>query len=159
MRLYLLRHGHAMPREEYRGEDAKRPLTESGVELLRAQAEAFRRMDLGVDVIITSPYTRAEQTAQIVADRLDLRSRLMRDERLAPGFQQQALSELLRENEMAHGIMLVGHEPDLSEMVSGLIGGGRVVMKKGALARVDLPEHSVRRGELVWLVPSTALAS
>jgi phosphohistidine phosphatase len=158
MRVYFLRHGQAAARGEWGGADSERPLTEAGVELMRREAEGMKRLGLGLEIIITSPSVRAAQTAAIVAEHLDMRGRLMRDERLAPGFGPRKLAEILHENEMAAAVLLVGHEPDFSETVSDLIGGARLVFKKGALARVDLPEHSVRRGDLVWLVPPGALA-
>lgn len=158
MRLYFLRHGRAEERSVWNGEDARRPLTEQGVELIRAEAEGLRRVGIDPAMIITSPYQRAAQTAEIVAEHLDLRGRLLHDERLAAGFGVAALEEILRENEHAAAILLVGHEPDFSDVISELTGGSRVVLKKGALARVDLPDHSVKRGELVWLIPSAALA-
>jgi phosphohistidine phosphatase len=158
MRIYFLRHGQAAVRGEWGGADSERPLTETGVELMRREAEGMKRLGLGLEVIITSPYARAAQTADIVAERLDMRGRPMRDERLAPGFGPRLLAEILRENELAGAVLLVGHEPDFSETVGDLVGGARLVFKKGALARVDLPEHSVRRGDLVWLVPPGVLA-
>ncbi len=54
--------------------------------------------------------------------------------------------------------MLVGHEPDFSETIAELIGGGRVVCKKGGLARVDVADSSLDDGELVWLLPPKDLA-
>jgi phosphohistidine phosphatase len=55
--------------------------------------------------------------------------------------------------------MLVGHEPDFSRTISALIGGGRVVMKKGGLARVDVESIDPPDGELVWLVTSKTLGA
>lgn len=158
MRLYFLRHGRAEERSVWNGDDVRRPLTEPGVELLRAEAETLRRLAIEPEMIITSPYVRAAQTAEIVAEHLDLKGRLLHDERLSPGFGMPALKEILQENEHAGSVMLVGHEPDFSDVISALTGGGRIVLKKGALARVDLPDHSVKRGALVWLIPATVLA-
>jgi len=158
MRLYFLRHGRAVARDEWGGDDAQRPLTEDGVELVRAEADSLRRMALDPTVIITSPLVRAVQTADIVVERLDLSGRLLHDDRMAAGLDLDTLQELVRENDHAAAILFVGHEPDFSEIISGLTGGKSIVMKKGALARVDLPDHSVRRGHLVWLIPSAALA-
>jgi phosphohistidine phosphatase SixA len=54
--------------------------------------------------------------------------------------------------------MLVGHEPDFSRTIGALIGSGRVQIKKGGLARVDVKNASLQSGELVWLIPPKALA-
>lgn len=158
MRVYFLRHGQAAARADWKGDDGARPLTLAGVELLHREAKAIKRLDLGLDVIVTSPHVRAAQTAQIVAEHLDMRGRLVHDERLAPGFGVKQLGEILQENQMAGALLLVGHEPDFSETVGELIGGGRVVCKKGGLVRVDLPDHTPRHGQLVWLIPPGALA-
>jgi phosphohistidine phosphatase len=48
--------------------------------------------------------------------------------------------------------MLVGHEPSFSQVIGQLIGGGRIVMKKGGLARVDVNSIDTLPGELVWLL-------
>ena len=158
MRLYFLRHGRAVARHEWSGPDPDRPLTEEGVELMRAEAQGLRRLDFDPTLIITSPYVRAAQTADIVAEHLDMRGRVLRDERLAPGFGLRQAEEILAENEHAASVLLVGHEPDFSATISEITGGSDIVCKKGALARVDLPDHSVRRGSLVWLIPSGPLA-
>lgn len=159
MRLYFLRHGRAVSRGEWSGDDADRPLTEEGVELLHAEAKGLRRLNFDPTLIITSPYARAAHTAEIIAEHLDMRGRVLHDDRLTPGFGLTQVEQIIRENEHAESILFVGHEPDFSEAVSDITGGSAINFKKGALARVDLPDHSVRRGSLVWLIPSGPLAS
>lgn len=159
MKVYFLRHGIAWERGEWKGADAERPLTSDGIEKLRNTAETLVHLDLGLDAIITSPLVRARQTAEIVAEKLGLRAKLSEDKRLASGFNQDQLHVILREHSRANAVMLVGHEPDLSETISKLIGGGRIVMKKGGLALVELPNAQSRRGELLWLLPPKWLAS
>jgi phosphohistidine phosphatase len=157
MRVYFLRHGRAAVRGEWAGADGERPLTADGAEQLHREAEAMKRLELGLGLIVTSPYVRAYQTAEIVAEHLDMRDRLVTDERLEPGFGSAELGAILSENETAAAIMFVGHEPDFSTTIGRLTGGGRVVCKKGGLARVDLAEATDRHGELVWLIPPGAL--
>ncbi len=84
--------------------------------------------------------------------------RVVEDERLAPGFDAGGLRDLLEDRPVTAAVMLVGHEPDFSEIIAELIGGGRVVCKKGGLARVDVAELSFAGGELVWLLPPKDLA-
>jgi phosphohistidine phosphatase SixA len=86
-------------------------------------------------------------------------AKLFLNRRLASGFNQDQLHVILHEHARANAVMLVGHEPDLSEAISKLIGGGRVAMKKGGLALVELPNAQTRRGELLWLLPPKWLAS
>ena len=159
MRVYFLRHGKAEDRAAWRGRDADRPLTAEGEEALRRAAKQLRAMDLALDVVVTSPYVRARRTAEIVADELGLGGRLVVDDRLAPGFDLRRLEQVLAAHGPADGVMVVGHEPDFSETVAELIGGGDVVMKKGGLARVDATAPAAGGGQLVWLLTPPLLGS
>jgi phosphohistidine phosphatase len=156
MKIFFLRHGLAGDRTEWKGDDAKRPLTDEGIEKMKRIAAALAALDLGLDVIVTSPLVRAKQTAEIVAHTLG--APLTEDARLAPGFNAEQLRALLLDHPDARAVMVVGHEPDFSETISALIGGGRIVCRKGSVALVDLPDVSSRRAELVWLVPPKVLA-
>jgi phosphohistidine phosphatase len=157
MKLFFLRHGLA-DRSAWSGSDYERPLTPYGKERMRAEAETIARLDLGLDAILTSPLTRASQTAEIAADRLSLLDRLVEDERLSPGFDRADLLAMLEDHDEADSLMFVGHEPDFSWTIESIIGGGSVVCKKGSLARVDLTDAGELSGELVWLIPPKALA-
>ena len=156
--IYFLRHGLA-DRSEWSGDDFQRPLTAVGKAQMAREAKTIARLNLEVDLILSSPLARAHQTADIVAGALDMRDRLVADRRLAPGFDVGALEEMVREHPGLSTFMVVGHEPDFSETISALIGGGRIVCKKGAMARVDLPDDGSLNGELVWLVPPGILAA
>ena len=156
MKLYFLRHGRA-DRSAWMGMDFERPLTGEGKERMAQEADTIHQLDLGVDAILTSPLIRALQTAEIVAERMNALDLLVVDERLEPGFGPSDLAEILEEYPQADEIMLVGHEPDFSETISYLIGGGTIVCKKGSLARVDLVDAGPMAGELVWLIPPKAL--
>jgi phosphohistidine phosphatase len=157
MVLYFLRHGVAGNREEWKGDDALRPLTKKGMKKMVSQAKSIDAMDLKLDLIITSPLARAFQTADIVADELDMGERLVQDERLGPGFGIDDLAQVLQNYPEASNILLVGHEPDFSQTISALIGGSRLVVKKGGLARVDVINADPMQGELVWLLPPWAM--
>jgi phosphohistidine phosphatase len=157
IRLYFLRHGPAADREQWEGSDFDRPLTAQGRERIEAEAKTLKRLDLRLDEILTSPLVRAEQTAVIVADALKMRDNLTRDARLGPGFEVDRLANILREHREASALMLVGHEPSFSETVSRLIGGGAIELRKGGLARVDLPDPAQAQGELAWLLPPRVL--
>jgi phosphohistidine phosphatase len=159
MKVFFLRHGSALGRDEWKGADAERPLTSDGIEKLRNTAETLAHLDLALDAIITSPLVRARQTAEIVAKKLGLQAKLSEDQRLASGFNEVQLHDILHEHARANAVMLVGHEPDLSDVIGKLIGGGRVAMKKGGLALVELPNPQTKRGELLWLFPPKWLAS
>ncbi len=157
MILYFLRHGLALDREEWKDDDLLRPLTSRGMKNMLRQAETFRALDLGLDIIISSPLVRAYQTADIVAKRLGMQNELVQDDRLGPGFGYPELVEMLKDHAEADQVMLVGHEPGFSQAIGALIGGGGVVCKKGGLARVDITASDPLQGVLVWLVPPKLL--
>lgn len=157
MDLYFLRHGIAADREDWSEDDTLRPLTEDGAERLAKIAAVLVRLRLGLTAVVTSPLVRARQTAEIVARALGLQDALEEDERLAPGFGLAQLDGILHAHPDARALMLVGHEPDFSDAIGALIGGGRVVCKKGGVALVSLPDPGSLDGELVWLAPPRLL--
>ena len=149
-RLYLLRHGKAVSRMAWDGDDGSRPLTSEGETAMWREAEALKRLGLAPDVVITSPLVRARRTAEIVAETLGVTDRLVEDERLAHGFDARTLARIVDPHDGAQ-VMVVGHEPAFSTVVAELIGGGTVALKKGGVARVDL-DADLKHGELAWLL-------
>ncbi|MBI3244441.1 MAG: histidine phosphatase family protein [Chloroflexi bacterium] len=154
-KLYFLRHGLA-DWPDWTGADDERPLTPDGIEKMKLEAKAIKRLKLKPDAILSSPLIRARQTADLVADRLGLTVKVTR--LLAPGFNIAQLDKLVREADAAT-LLFVGHEPDFSTTLSQLIGGGHVVMKKGGLARVDITALDPLSGELVWLLAPAVLTN
>jgi phosphohistidine phosphatase len=92
-----------------------------------------------------------------VAERLGLEVRV--EPSLAPGFDAKKLRTLLRRFASAPALLLVGHEPDLGDTLGELVGGTRVALKKGGLARVDLASVARPAGTLVWLLPPKLLGA
>jgi phosphohistidine phosphatase len=121
------------------------------------EAKTIAKLALDLGTIVTSPLVRAKQTAVIVADTLDMRSRLVEDRRLGFAFDSSALAEILRERSEG-AIMLVGHEPSMSRTIGVVVGGARIDFKKGSLACVNFENPASLAGELVWLVPPKVLA-
>lgn len=157
MNLYLLRHGAAAQRGAPYVNDADRPLTDQGREKLRAVARAMKAMKLSFDRILSSPCLRARQTAEIVADRLRLAGRIEFSDHLAPDGKIDALIQQLKGfRPKPENVLLVGHEPCLSELASILMTGKTglpVKLKKAGLVR--LSANSLRAGacaELDWLL-------
>lgn len=157
VRVYFLRHGKAVSRAEWATDDDLRPLTEDGERVVRAEARTMRRLGLAVGVIVTSPLARARRTADIFAEELDLGARVVDDVRLAHGFDLGRLVKIVARHPDDGTIMVVGHEPEFSSTISAAIGGGRVEMKKGALARVDFSGPELRNGVLAWLATPAQL--
>jgi phosphohistidine phosphatase len=157
LKLYFLRHGQAGNRQDWHGDDSERPLTAEGMKRLKREAAAIWKLGLSLDVIISSPLVRAFQTAEIVAKAADSTARVITDDRLAPGFGPKELTAILADHSGARGLLLVGHEPDFSETIGQVTGGGRITMKKGSLAYVEVEDPSSLEGALVWLIPPKAL--
>ena len=150
MDLLFLRHGPAGSRAEWSGPDAERPLTDQGREVVRRAAALLAAAGVTVDAVLTSPYARAHETAEIAAAALGASERLADDERLEPGFGRDGLASIVADHAGAGCLLLVGHEPDFSATI-GALTGGDVVVKKAGLARVDVDEHTLR-GRLLWLL-------
>ena len=153
MKLYFLRHGLADWPEWDPARDHERPLTKEGLKKMKAQARTLAALNLKLDAILSSPYTRAYQTADIVAARLKLEVKT--EPLLATGFTAEKLASIVEAYADAQALLLVGHEPSFSTVIAGLIGGGRVQLRKGALARVDV--NAELQGELVWLLQPKVL--
>jgi phosphohistidine phosphatase len=157
LKLYFLRHGQAGNRLEWHGDDSKRPLTVEGKKRMQREAATIWKLELPLDVIISSPLVRALQTAEIVAKARGSAARLITDDRLATGLGPKELAAIVAEHRDARGLMLVGHEPDFSQTISHVTGGGRMAIKKGALAYVEVPDPASLKGTLVWLIPAKVL--
>ena len=157
MNLFFLRHGIAGDRADWKGDDSLRPLTSKGRSQLVLTAKVMASLGIEFDAVLTSPLVRARETAEIVAARLGATHRLREEPRLEPGFDVTRLSDVLAGRGRDRTLLLVGHEPDFSQMIGHLTGGGRLVMKKGGLARVDLEDPASLRGTLVWLLPPKVL--
>jgi phosphohistidine phosphatase len=158
MNLFLLRHGVAVERDEfdYAG-DASRRLTPKGKKQLRAVADALPAMGLCFDVILSSPLVRARQTAEIIAGDLKLMRRLAFTDELKPGGNAKNLVQKIGQlKPVPENVLLVGHEPDFSELISLLVTGshgGGFALKKGGLAKLE--SEKLRAGKcaaLAWLL-------
>src|SRR5689334_4921844 len=119
MNLYLLRHGLAADLDtQGLTKDADRPLTSKGERKLWKIAEGMKALELRFDVILSSPYLRARQTAEIIAETLHESRRVEFSETLTPSGNAKKLVELLKELARAQeDVLLVGHEPHLSEFI------------------------------------------
>lgn len=155
MKLYFLRHGIA---EEYSasGRDSDRRLTPEGIAGMEAEARTLSAMNLRLDRIVTSPYPRAKETAEIVARALGIESKVEVDSRLQPGARLRGLQEIVEENP-ADRIMVVGHNPDFSMMPALLTGCPAFELKKGGIIRVDCLRIEPGAASLEWFIPPSVL--
>jgi phosphohistidine phosphatase SixA len=148
MDVYLVRHAIAHERSRARWpKDALRPLTAAGILPKSAQ-------------VLTSPYVRARDTAAILTSVAKLRVPVEASE-LASGMPARAAFELLRSHKEA-AIVLVGHEPNLSILLSVALGGDgtslKIAFKKGGAACIEFA-GSIQPGHatLKWMMPPRAL--
>jgi phosphohistidine phosphatase len=147
MQLYFLRHGEA-DWPDWTKPDDERPLTDFGKKEVRQVAKFLDRLKVKPDLIVTSPLPRASQTAEIAAEQL--KTKLRQDEALEPGFGISELGTVLKRHR-SKVLMLVGHEPDFTTVISALTGASLKLSKAGvALLEVD-PESE--EGKLLWLFP------
>jgi phosphohistidine phosphatase len=121
MHIYLMRHAEAVSPNDWTGPDKTRPLSESGISALKAALQHMRRQRLSADALLTSPYRRANQTADMVAEELHVLQTLQRPE-LAAGARLDAFKKMLGENLGANSLWIVGHMPELSAFASQLTG-------------------------------------
>ena len=154
--VYFLRHGDAGDKRSWAGKDAGRPLSDLGIARTNALARHFEGTSLSPSSILTSPYARALQTADIVAGVFGVRGSVVVDERLVPTFGTKELLCILAED-ASRRILLVGHDPSFSSTIGEVIGGGAIALRKGGLARVDFEDAAVLRGRLIWLVTPSLL--
>ncbi|HEV8282044.1 MAG TPA: histidine phosphatase family protein [Candidatus Limnocylindrales bacterium] len=156
MLLHLLRHADAGDPEAWEGPDAARPLTDKG----RSQSERLGKYLAGIAFkggpFISSPKVRAVQTAELVAERLKAEVDL--DDRLGEALDLEAVESILRDAGDPERAVLVGHDPDFSDLLAELVETSRVPMRKGALARIEV-DRPLRPGggTLRWLIPPDAL--
>jgi phosphohistidine phosphatase len=154
LELYLIRHGVAAERGPEYPDDSKRPLTGSGMSKLRQAAKALNALDVGFDLIITSPLVRTRQTADIVAETLSGKPAVTTSDSLAPAGTPAAVMQELAKHARKARIALVGHEPNLGELAARLVGArSPIEFKKGAICRIDfdvLPPKGL--GRLQWFV-------
>ena len=155
--LYLVRHAHAGDAARWTGDDARRPLSAKG----RMQAERLARLlaalQVDIDVIVSSPRVRARESAEPIARSLGMEVRI--DERLGGGLTIRGLEQVLVDHGDPSRALIVGHDPDFSDLVADLSGATSLPMRKGALARLD-GSRPLRPGGAIlrWLIPPDALA-
>jgi phosphohistidine phosphatase len=161
MLVYLVRHAIADGRDPDRWpDDRDRPLTEEGRRRFRSAAKGLRKLAEAPDLVLTSPYLRARQTAALLHEHARWPEPVAHD---ALGAEQSAAGMLavLEAQQQRAAVALVGHEPTLSELASGLLCGDPVrvtiELKKGAVACLRVHATLAGRAELLWLLPPRVL--
>jgi phosphohistidine phosphatase len=163
MEIYILRHAIAEPAPNPpSGGDSRRRLTTEGAEKMRRAAKGMKALELAFDLIVSSPYLRAKETAEIVSDVLRPGRKPELSATLTPdGNPKELIDELKRKHGDKNQVLLVGHEPYLSRLISVLVSGharASIELKKGALCKLTVGalEHD-RCATLEWLLTSRQL--
>ncbi len=160
MIIYVLRHGIA--EEGHAGQpDSQRRLTKEGKSKLSDVLERARDTGVRPDVILTSPFVRAVETAKIAAETLKYEAPLIPVPELTPDGSPEQVWQEVRNHSEAEELLIAGHEPLLSQLVAYLLGSPalQVDMKKGALVAIDCAQlRGQPRGVLLWMLTAKLAA-
>lgn len=161
MNLYIIRHCEAAPVGGRVRLDADRPLTPRGEEDAAMVAGALAALDNNIGVILSSPLVRAVQTSRIIASRIPGAPSVTPTGNLSPGFRPKALLTELAAAPASKGVILVGHQPDLGELIALLIADGssaEIGFPPGAAAKITFePARGAHEARMHWLLTPEAL--
>jgi phosphohistidine phosphatase len=155
MHLYVVRHGIAIDREDPNcPPDPERHLTEEGVEKAGAVARGVAALGATADLLLSSPYVRALQTAEIFADIFEYsKQKIRRTDLLLPGGEPSLFFRELAKDKQSSAVFCFGHAPQLDDLIATALGSKHHVtaLKKAGVALVELRRVSPPSGQLVWL--------
>jgi phosphohistidine phosphatase len=155
MDLYVIRHAEAEPQDKKHPDDDQRPLTDTGVEQARLLAEGLQQRGVVLEMLVSSPLLRAQQTAEGIREHWNgAAPELETCADLAPGGKPRKVLRFL-EKVKGKSIGVVGHVPDLGTFAGWLLGSRKVQpdFAKGGVALIRFPEGLAKgAGQLVWLV-------
>jgi phosphohistidine phosphatase len=163
--LYVLRHGIAVTRGDPGYPlDSDRPLTSKGIKKMRRVAAGMRSLKVEFNVILTSPYRRALETAFIVARQYRQGESIQTTSALTPeALPEETVRVLQDKYSSCKSLLLVGHEPQLSAIVSTLTSGkagARPLLKKGGLCKLKVEKlHAGKCATLLWLLTPKQISS
>jgi phosphohistidine phosphatase len=154
MDIYILRHGEAQPRSEDLPE-AERELTQKGRRDVERIARLAWAAKVQPDLVLSSPYARAKQTAEIAIQAFESKPDLVETPVLVPSGSPKQVWREIKSHSKSRQLLLVGHEPQLSDLVAYLLVSPalRLDLKKGALVRIRVDQLGVEpHGELKWVL-------
>lgn len=155
MEIYVVRHGIAIDREDPKcPPDPERYLTEEGVEKTKRVAAGVAGLRATADVLLSSPYVRAMQTAEIFATALDYpKQKIRRTDLLLPGAEPTLLFRELAKDKHHSTLFIFGHAPQLDDVIATALGSKHHMtsLKKAGVALLELKRVSPPNGQLVWL--------
>ena len=152
MIVYFLRHASAGEPMMNAKKDEKRALDKSGIEQCGYVGRALAAMDVHIDVMISSPLKRATQTASLVGNELSYEGKLQLEDALRPTAAFADFRKLLDKYAKYESVMVVGHNPNLSEFTGRCISEAgceaSVELKKGGVAKVETGRNSLEGEEI-----------
>jgi phosphohistidine phosphatase len=154
MELYLLRHGIA-ENQSATGRDEDRSLTEEGRQKLHRVLKRAASAGVAPSLILSSPYKRALETAEIAGSELKYRGEILRVGSLTPDSSPPSVWSEIRDHRDETSILLAGHEPLFSSTVALLLGSKHqmVDFRKAALVRIDIESFGQEpHGVLQWML-------
>ena len=165
MELLVIRHAIAEEREDFAAtgrDDSERPLTSEGRRKMRRVADGLRKLVPTIDLLASSPYTRALQTAEIVAWRYEIDpDEIVKVDALIPDAPLQQFVGWVQRHSAAKTVAIVGHEPHLGQLVTWLMSGlpeSRVEMKKSGAALLEFDgQPGAGLAVLRWLMTAGQL--
>ena len=162
MRIYLFRHGEALPKTDPSvSSDPQRPLIEEGIRKTRQAAEALAKFEIPFDAVYTSPWVRAKQTAKILCEVLGLSTVLQEMDELAGDRAVDDVMNALAKQNHHQDIILVGHNPLLSDIAAYLLclsEGMQVDLKKSGICAVETDRVPPKNpGTLLWAMTNKQL--
>jgi phosphohistidine phosphatase len=157
MELVFLRHGAAADREDWKGDDADRPLTADGADRTKEVVRGLKALKVKPDAILSSPLLRARETAEIAKKGLLTDTKVELSEELAPAASPDRLITRLGDLADKPVVLCVGHEPHISSTISAMVSGKTAaafdVKKAGACCIRFTGIPKVGAGTLLWLLP------
>jgi phosphohistidine phosphatase len=155
MELYIVRHGIAIDREDPKcPPDPERFLTDEGIEKSRQAAQGMAEIASVPDLILTSPYVRALQTAEIFAAAFEYsKQKIRKSDLLLPGAEPLQLFRELAWDKDLSSVFVFGHAPHVDDVLAMSLGAKHHIsaLKKAGVAFVELKRLVPPSGELVWL--------
>lgn len=150
LELWLMRHGEAVDPDEA-PRDELRPLTPRGTAQVEGLGRWLRERVAPLDAVWHSPLTRARQTATLMAREFGVLDRLTETPLMAPGMAAERLLAELAARPLER-VLCVGHQPDIGQAVSALLGGGRCEIPPGFCAALRFPSRlQMGSGQLLWV--------
>ena len=161
MRLFMVRHGIAIDREDPKcPSDPERYLTPQGLKKTRAAARGFATAEDTPRLFLSSPYVRALQTAELFAEACKVaKSKIEKTDQLLPGAEPAAFFRELAHRRGPATAVCFGHAPQIDELISFALGSKRdlTALKKAGAACIELTRIYPPTGTLIWLMTPKAL--